>query len=127
MADEQRAFSAPLPPDDTPSGYFYAGASSLAEQLDSEQRACGSGGHFCCAEHTLNRAPSLHDPLPTDPCVLPPPEPVIAVLRDGRHLVGTLLSYDHFGALGAWSPRRCGRRGAVAAAERGGITAFYFI
>ena len=42
------------------SSYFYAGASSLAEQLD---------------------------------------KPIMAVLQDGRLLLGTLISYDHFGTL----------------------------
>jgi U6 snRNA-associated Sm-like protein LSm8 len=41
-------------------GYFYAGVSSLAEQLD---------------------------------------KPIMALMQDGRVLLGTLISFDHFGTL----------------------------
>ena len=57
---------------------FYAGASTLAEQLD---------------------------------------KPVLAILRDGRHIVGRLISYDHFGTLVLQSARE---RHVVSAPRGGG-------
>jgi small nuclear ribonucleoprotein (snRNP)-like protein len=60
---------------------FYAGASTLAEQLD---------------------------------------KPVLAILRDGRHIVGRLISYDHFGTLVLQSARE---RHVVSSPRGGGAGA----
>ena len=52
-----------------------------------------------CAVLVLFRA-SLSLLTPTALCTHPTlcAELVMLVLRDGRHIVGTLVSYDHFGA-----------------------------
>lgn len=69
--------SDPLPPPDV----FFGGVSSLAEQLDSVYT-------FACATMLWR---DLH--------VLPCAESVLIVLRDGKHIVGKLSSYDQYGSL----------------------------
>ena len=93
-----------------PIDYFFAGAASLAEQLDSERRPRGVG---CIAPRGAVCGPPWPWPLRARQprrtktrrgCRLPLrtfAEPMLAVLRDGRHILGTLISYDHFGERGS--------------------------
>lgn len=80
--------------------YFYAGATTLAEQLDSaflrrdESRKKG-GRREEGPRDRSNRAAAFNPSL-SCLCVA---ETVIAILRDGRHIIGRLISFDHFGEL----------------------------
>lgn len=80
---------------------FYAGASTLAEQLDSKYCSAFYFLYFLFLRPTFAKYTlSSCDFLATR---WPPPvhfaESVLVILRDGRHIVGRLISYDHFGTL----------------------------
>jgi hypothetical protein len=84
-AKQPAAGPGPLAP---PVDYFFGGVSAFAEQLDSETAIYESRLLLYVYRRSHIELPYLSSHLS---------ETVLAVLRDGRHIIGTLASYDHFG------------------------------